>query len=105
MTRRTETGVMMMTTEKAFLGTHLAASLHKRSAAEDVTEATMTFAMSSTAEMHATELKDDTNIGSVKSKNCKMKGNMIIMVFTMTNLTGSGHQKRGTSQEASRHIP
>jgi hypothetical protein len=41
----------------------------------------------------------------VKSKNNAMKGTMIIMVFTMTNLIGSGHRKQDTSQEALRHIP
>jgi hypothetical protein len=33
------------------------------------------------------------------------KGTMIIMVLTMTNLTGSFHRKWDISQEASRHIP
>jgi hypothetical protein len=41
----------------------------------------------------------------VKSKNTMMKGTMIIMVLTLTNLIGSGHRKQDTSQEASRHIP
>jgi hypothetical protein len=41
----------------------------------------------------------------MKSKNNTMKGTMIIMVLTMTNLTGSIHQKGDTSREASMLIP
>jgi hypothetical protein len=40
MTRRTKTGVMMMTIEKAFVGTQPVASLHGRSVAEDAIETT-----------------------------------------------------------------
>jgi hypothetical protein len=54
--------------------------------------------------MHVAELKTGAKIGSMKSKNSAMKGTMIIMVLTMTNLTGSVHQKGDTSQEASRRI-
>jgi hypothetical protein len=50
-------------------------------------------------------IKTGTKIGSVKSKNNAIKRTMIIMVLATTNLTGSGHQKRDTSQEALRHIP
>jgi hypothetical protein len=105
MTRRMETGVMMVTTGRAFVGYRLAASLHGRSAVEDAAETTVIHMTSFTAEMHAAEEKADAEIGSVKSKNSAMKGTIIIMVLTMTNLTGSGFQKRVTSQEASRHIP
>jgi hypothetical protein len=41
----------------------------------------------------------------VKSKNNAMKGTMIIMVLTMTNLSWSIHQKGDTSQEVLRLIP
>jgi hypothetical protein len=105
MTRRTETGVMMMTTRKAFVGTRPAASLHRRSTVEDASETTATYATSSAAEMHMTELKANAKIVSVKSKNSAMKGTMITIVLATTNLTGSGHRKRETSQEASRHMP
>jgi hypothetical protein len=57
----------------------------------------MTYVMSSAVEMHVAELKADTEIGSVKSKNNVMKGTMISTVLTMTNLTGSSHRKRDTS--------
>jgi hypothetical protein len=90
MTRRTETGVMMMTTSRVLIGTRPAASLNKRSAAEDATETTM-------VEMHMAKLKTDAEIRSVKSKNSAMKGTMIIMVLAMTNLTRSIHQKGDTS--------
>jgi hypothetical protein len=92
MTRRTETEVMMMTIEKAFMGTQPVASLHGRSVAEDTIETTATYTMSSTLKMHAAESKADAEIKSMKSKNSAMKGTMIIMVLTMTNLTGSGHR-------------
>jgi hypothetical protein len=59
--------------------------------AKDVTDTTTTYVMSSVAEMHAVGLKTDAEIRSVKSKNSAMKGTMITLVLTMTNLTGSGH--------------
>jgi hypothetical protein len=69
MTRRTETGVMMMTTRKFFIGTQLEASLHGRSVIEDATETTMAYVTSSVPEIHAARLKAGAEIGSVKSKN------------------------------------
>jgi archaellum biogenesis protein FlaJ (TadC family) len=102
MTRRTETGVMMMATERVLVGTQPAASLHWRSTAEDATETTVTYAMSSATEMHVVVLKTGAEIGSMKSKNNTMKGTMITMVLTMTILTRSGHQERDIFQEASR---
>jgi hypothetical protein len=89
---------MMMTTGRVLVGTQPAASLHRRSATDDTTETTVTYVTSSPVEMHAARLKT----GSVKSKNSKKKGTMITMVLTMTNLTGSSHQKWDISQEASR---
>jgi hypothetical protein len=44
-------------------------------------------------EMHAGGLKTDAKIGSVKGKNSAKKETMITMALTMTDLTGSGHQK------------
>jgi hypothetical protein len=89
---------MMMTTGRVLVGTQPAASLHRRSATDDTTETTVTYATSCPVEMHAARLKT----GSVKSKNSMKKGTMITMVLTMTNLTGSSHQKWDISQEASR---
>jgi hypothetical protein len=97
MTRRTETGVMMMTTGKAFMGTRPAASLHWRSVAENAIETTLTYVTSSMIEMHAAELKADAEIEGMKSKNSVMKRTMITMILTTTNLTGSAHQKQDTS--------
>jgi hypothetical protein len=97
--------VMMMTIGRVLMGTQPAASLHRRSTTEDATETTMTYMTSSTLEMHAAELKTSAEIESVNRKNNTMKGIMIIMVLTMTNLTGSGHQKRDISQEVSRRTP
>jgi hypothetical protein len=71
----------MTTTKKAFVGTQPVASLHRRSVAKDAIETTVTYATSSTLEMHAAKSKASVEIGSVKSKNHTMKGTMIIMVF------------------------
>jgi hypothetical protein len=105
MTRRAETGVIIMTTGKVLMGTRLAASLHQRSMAEDATEATVTYVMSSTVEMHVAKLKAGTKIESVKSKNDMIKETMITTVLTMTNLTRSSHRKWETSQEVSKCTP
>jgi hypothetical protein len=105
MTRTIETRVMMMTIGKAFVLTQPATSLHQRSVAEGATATTSTYVTSSAAEMHVAKFKGDAKIGSVKSKNSAMKRIVISMVLSMTNLTGSGHRKRDTSLEASRHIP
>jgi hypothetical protein len=51
----------------------------------------MTYTTSSMPEMHVEESKAGAEITSVKSKNSAMKGALIIMVLTMTNLTGTGH--------------
>jgi hypothetical protein len=96
---------MMMTTRRVLMGTRPVASLHQRSTAKDATETTTTYAMSFVVEMHVTKLKTGAEIKRVKSKNSTMNGTMITIVLTMTNLTGSGHQKWDISQEASRHTP
>jgi hypothetical protein len=57
----------------------------------------MTYTTSSAVEMHPVELKANTKIVSVKSKNNVMKGTMITTVLTMTNITGSGHRNRDTT--------
>jgi hypothetical protein len=74
MTRRIETGVMIMTIRRVLVGTWLASSLHQRSTAEDVIETTVTCVTSSTVELHMAELKTSIEIGSEKSKNIVMKG-------------------------------
>jgi hypothetical protein len=93
----TETRVTMMTTSRVLVGTQIAASLHRRSMAEDTIETTATYMTSSATEMHVAESKTDAEIGSVKSKNSATNGNTIIMVLTTTNLTESIHQKGDTS--------
>jgi hypothetical protein len=97
MTRRTEAGVMMMTTERVLMGTRPTASLHRRSVSEDAIETTVTYMTSFVVEMHVAELKIDIETESVKSKNSMIKGTMISMVLIMINLTGSGHQKQDIS--------
>jgi hypothetical protein len=80
----------MMNTGKAFKRSRPAASLHRSSATEDAIETIVTYPMSSAPEMHTAESKAGTKTGNVKSKNNVMKGTMIIMVLTMTNLIGKG---------------
>jgi hypothetical protein len=58
-TKREETEVMMMTTNAVLVGTRPVASLHRRCTAGCVAEITVTYAMISVAEMHATGLKTD----------------------------------------------
>jgi hypothetical protein len=99
------TGVIMVTTENVFMETRPAASLHVRSAADDIARTTVTYTTSSAPEMHTAKLKAGAENGSVRSKNNMMKGTMTIMVLPTINLTKSGHQKQDTSQEASRYIP
>jgi hypothetical protein len=48
MTRRTVTGVMMVTTERVFMGTRLPASLRVRSVAKHATETTAIYTTSFT---------------------------------------------------------
>jgi hypothetical protein len=86
----------MVTIGRVFMGTRPAASLCWRSVAMDTVETTVIYATSFMLEMHVAGSKTDIEIGSVKSKNYVRKGTMIIMVLTMSNLTRSGHQKRGT---------
>jgi hypothetical protein len=101
MIRRTETRVTMMTNGRVPVGIRLAASLHRRS----VVEATVTYMMSSMAEMHVAKSKAGVEIGSVTNRNSAMRGTVITMVATMTSLTGSILLKEGTFQEVSRPFP
>jgi hypothetical protein len=61
--------------------------------------------MSSAAEMHVTGLKFDTESESALNRNNTMRGTMITMVPTMTNLTGSAPLKKGITQEESKLSP
>jgi hypothetical protein len=68
-------------------------------------ETTVTCTMSSTAEMHTTGLKFDTESESALNRNNAMRGTMITMVPTMTNLTSSAPLKEGITQEESKLSP
>jgi hypothetical protein len=68
-------------------------------------ETTVTYAMSSTTEMHAIGSKANAENGSVINRNSAMTGTVIIMPPTMTSLTNSILLKEGTFQEMSRPIP
>jgi hypothetical protein len=81
------------------------ASLHQRTAAESVMETTATYVTSSIEEMHATGSKADMERGSMTSRNNIMRGTMITMAPTMTNLTNSVLLNEVTCQEVSRPIP
>jgi hypothetical protein len=91
--------------QESLPGARPAASLHRRCAAEDTMETTAIYVTSSATEMHVAEFKAGAEIRSVKSKNSAMEGTMITMVLIMTNLTGTGHRKQDTSQDASGHTP
>jgi hypothetical protein len=66
--------------------TRLVASLQWRSTAKGVIRITMTCLMKFAAEMHKTRLTTGTKTESVRSRSDVMRGIMIIMVLTMTNL-------------------
>jgi hypothetical protein len=84
-----------MSSALEIVGTRPVASLHRRSVVKDIADTTVSYATSSVPKMHKAELKAEAQTESVKSKNSAMKGTMIIMVLTTTNLTGtvtrSGH--------------
>jgi hypothetical protein len=68
-------------------------------------ETTATYMTSSIEEMHATESKAGMERGSTTSRNSIMRGTMITMAPTMTNLTNSILLNEVTCQEVSRPIP
>jgi hypothetical protein len=92
---RTETGVMSLTTSNVPARTQPTTSLHQRNTAEGIVGTTVTCVMSSTTEMHAIGSKIGTESKSAWNKNNAMRGTMIIMVPTMTNLTGTTPLKEG----------
>jgi hypothetical protein len=79
----------MMKTRVVPMGTRLAAPPHRRSTVEGMGETTVTCVMSFVAEMHATGLKTDVEIGSVTSRSSERRGTMTIMAPTTTNLIDS----------------
>jgi hypothetical protein len=102
MTVRTETGVWSLTTGRVPMGIRPAVSLYRRSAAEGMVRTIATCVMSSAAEMHATGSKTSTKNESAQSKNNAMRGTMIIMAPSTTNLTNSAPLKEGKTREESR---
>jgi hypothetical protein len=78
-----------MSSALEIVGTRPVASLHRRSVVKDIADTTVSYATSSVPKMHKAELKAEAQTESVKSKNSAMKGTMIIMVLTTTNLTGT----------------
>jgi hypothetical protein len=85
------------------VGTHPTTSLHWRSTVEGMVETTTTCATSSATGMHVARLKIGAECRS--ALNNVMKGTIIIMVPSTTNLNGSAPQKEGTFHEVSMLIP
>jgi predicted MFS family arabinose efflux permease len=102
---RIETRVMSLTTRRVPIGTRLVESLHWRSAVERMVGTTATCVTSSVIEMHAVGSKNGAESESASSRNNAMRETMIIMVLTLTNLTGSAPQIEGIIQEESKLIP
>jgi hypothetical protein len=94
--------ITSLTTNRVHMGTQLAISLHQRNAAEGGIGMTEICVTSSTAEMHVIGLTTGARSVSAWSKNDMMRGTMIIMVPSMTNLTNRAPLKEGTTQEESR---
>jgi hypothetical protein len=86
MTTKRETEVTSLTTGRVLMGTQPAASLNRRSTIEGVVGTIMTCVVSSSAEMHIARSKTGVERESAWNKNSAMRGTVIIMVRTMTNL-------------------
>jgi hypothetical protein len=92
-------GVMSLTTNRVRAGTQPAISLHRRNVAEGRIGMTEICVTSSAVEMHVTGLTTSVRSVSALSKNNVIRGTMIIMVPSMTNLTDSALLKEGATQE------
>jgi hypothetical protein len=72
---------------------------------EGVVGTTATCATSSAVEMHTTESKIGAKNKSAWNRNSAMRGTMIIMVPTMTNLTANTPLNEGIIQDESKLSP
>jgi hypothetical protein len=88
-------GVMIMTTDRVYMGTRQAVSLHRRNVAEGETGMTEICMMSSVVEMHVAESKTDVRAVSVLNRSGTKKGIMTTMVPITTNLTDNVLPKGG----------
>jgi hypothetical protein len=105
MTMTIETGVRSLTTGRVCAGTRPIVSLYRRSTAESVIGMTETCMTSSTVEMHMTGSKTGAQSESTLSRSGTMKGTVITIVLSMTNLTNNAPLKEGIMQEESKHFP
>jgi hypothetical protein len=105
MTAIMESRVRNLTTDRVHMGTWLAASLHRRGAANSVIRMTETCMTSSAVEMHADGSKTGAKSESALSRNDTMRGTMIYMVPSITNLTDNAPLKEGVMQEESKPFP
>jgi hypothetical protein len=94
-TETAESGVTSLITDRVPMGTRPVASLHRRCMAEGMIGMTVTCVTSSMIEMHAFGSKTGAKSESACSGNDTMKGTMLIMVPTMTNLTNNAPLKEG----------
>jgi hypothetical protein len=81
--------VRTLTTIRAHAGTQPAASLPRRSAAENGIRTTWTYVMLSTTEMHTTGLKTGAKSETASRKIGTMKGTMTTMVLTTISLSNT----------------
>jgi hypothetical protein len=100
-----EGGVKALTIVRVRMGTRPAVSLHRRNVAEDETGMIEAYTTSSATEMHATGSKTSAKSETASNRNDTMKGTMIIMVPTMTNLTDNVPLKEDAMKEESKHFP
>jgi hypothetical protein len=98
----TESEVKNLTTGRVYTVTRPAVSLHQRNAAKGETGMTETCMMSSAIEMHVVKLKTSTESECASSRNDAMRGTLITMVPSMTNLTDNAPLKEGAIQEESK---
>jgi hypothetical protein len=92
---KTETGVTSLATDRVLTRTWPVASLLRRSVANDVGGTTATCVTSSTAEMHTAGSKTGVESESAWNRISMMRGTMIDMVPTTTNLTDNAPLKEG----------
>jgi hypothetical protein len=101
----TKYGVTSLTTDRVDVGTQPAVSLLQRSMTEGMIGMTETCAISSAVEMHMAGLTTGARSTSASSKTDVMRGTMIIVVLSMTNLTDSVPLKEGATWEESNPFP
>jgi hypothetical protein len=95
-------GGRILTTDRVREVTWPTVCLHKRNTAEGETETTMTCPTSSAIEMPTTGSKTGAMNETASNRSDAMKGTMIIMARSMTNLNDNAPLKEGIMKEESK---